>query len=299
MSANKQIFVRAVSRSGGTLVVTLLDAHPDIAMSYELYETLLDPTEGQRLQPKALLAWLSLFGRLPRRLALSLAPNQGLKIFLSRLNRGGLTLLDFRGLLHDHVAGGMGLGTVQERLRLIGACGETKMRREGKPHWGLKCTNRFADYQAVFPNAYFINVIRDGRDVLASQLNTGDFGATPEDLGRRWARNHLRFRRWKHEPGVRAYELFYERLARDPEHEIRRLCSFLDISFDPAMLGFHKRDLTIYKAGHLSLERISSSIDTRMIGRWRTDLSKDQADAFCRACGDAMREFGYLEEYGA
>ena len=35
------VFVRGLSRSGGTLLVTLLDAHPEIAMSYELYPTLL------------------------------------------------------------------------------------------------------------------------------------------------------------------------------------------------------------------------------------------------------------------
>ena len=32
------IFVRHISRSGGTLVTTILDAHPDVAMSYEIYE---------------------------------------------------------------------------------------------------------------------------------------------------------------------------------------------------------------------------------------------------------------------
>ena len=31
------IFVKGISRSGGTLLVTLLDAHPDIAMQYEMY----------------------------------------------------------------------------------------------------------------------------------------------------------------------------------------------------------------------------------------------------------------------
>ena len=36
------IFIRGLSRSGGTLMVTLLDAHPDIAMSYELYPQMLE-----------------------------------------------------------------------------------------------------------------------------------------------------------------------------------------------------------------------------------------------------------------
>jgi len=41
----KQIFVRGLSRSGGTLMVTVLDAHPKVAMSYEIYEHLLAPSD--------------------------------------------------------------------------------------------------------------------------------------------------------------------------------------------------------------------------------------------------------------
>ena len=35
-----------MSRSGGTLMATVLDAHRDIAMCYEVYEHLLAPPEG-------------------------------------------------------------------------------------------------------------------------------------------------------------------------------------------------------------------------------------------------------------
>jgi len=47
MSENNPIFIRGYSRSGGTLMVTILDAHPEIAMSYELYPNLLAPENGE------------------------------------------------------------------------------------------------------------------------------------------------------------------------------------------------------------------------------------------------------------
>jgi hypothetical protein len=293
--ASKQIFVRGLSRSGGTLVVTMLDAHPDVAMSYELYEALLDPAEDPGLRPQTVLAWLAKYKRLPRKLLLAMQAHPGLKTFLSRINRGGLSPADFQDLLAAHMAQGRGFDTIVDRLRLIEACSMLKMAREKKKHWGLKCSSKWSDYHAAFAEAYFINVIRDGRDVLASQLNTGSFKTTPEKLGKAWASTHLRFREWRRQPGARGYELFYERLAHEPEREAARLCEFLGIPYDPRMLAFHEGDLTIFKAGHLSMKRISSPIDTKMIGRWRQDLKPEDAEAFCRTAHEAMVEFGYLE----
>jgi hypothetical protein len=291
-----QIFVRALSRSGGTLTVTLLDAHPDVAMSYELYPNLLEPQGDPAFEPGTVLGWLSrrrrVVSKLLRREAV---PHAGLRRFLSRLDRGGLSIADFRELLQAHLGAGRGFASAEDRLRLVEACAVRKMEREGKKHWGLKCNSSFEDYQAVFPQARFVNVIRDGRDVLASQLHTGSFDPVPEELGRSWAGLHRTFRGLVRAGKLRGYELFYERLAADPEKETRALCEFIGIAYQPAMLGFHAGDLTIYKASHLSMPRISVPVDTRMIGRWRTDLTPAQAEAFCRGAGDAMTEFGYLE----
>lgn len=293
--ATKQIFVRGLSRSGGTLMVTLLDAHPEVAMSYELYENLLDGGGDPDFGPAKALEWLKPRGFLSRRVALDHLPHRGLRTFVARIGRGGLSHDDFRELLREHQRQGRGFGSVAERLRLVEACCVRKMQRTGKRHWGLKCSNRFEDYQAAFPNTYIVNIVRDGRDVLASQLNTGSFNPVPEELGRNWAATHRAFRGWMRSPGARGYEIFYERLAHEPEREVRALCEFLGLRYDAAMLAFHKSDLTIFKAGHISAKRLSGPIDTRMIGRWRSDLSAEQAEAFSRGAGGALAEFGYPE----
>ena len=46
MHADEPTFVRGMSRSGGTLMATVIDAHPDVAMSYELYPQLLELDDG-------------------------------------------------------------------------------------------------------------------------------------------------------------------------------------------------------------------------------------------------------------
>lgn len=55
MLEDSPIFVRGYSRSGGTLMVTILDAHPDIAMSYELYPNLLISKNGTDIELDLLL----------------------------------------------------------------------------------------------------------------------------------------------------------------------------------------------------------------------------------------------------
>ena len=89
-----------------------------------------------------------------------------------------------------------GFGTSGDRLRFVERCCVLKMQRAGKTRWGLKGTSRFDDYVAVWPDAQIINMIRDGRDVLASQLKTGTFEKDPVRCGRGWVRTMEAFRKF-------------------------------------------------------------------------------------------------------
>lgn len=307
------IFVRGVSRSGGTLLVTLLDAHPEIAMSYELYPTLLAgelETSGdivlkpeyqgggtQKRKPVN-LKWLLdlLSGVKDTKQALKQIEDKNLRAFVARCNRGGLTNKDLVTLLKQHIGDAMDFKTIGHQLRFVERCCLRKMTLQNKQRWGLKCSGQFEDYLNVWPKAYFLNIIRDGRDVLASQLNTGNFTDPPEQVGLGWANTHQEFRRLVNTAGVNAHEVFYEKLVEDPEPEVRKICDFLGIPFDRAMLNFYEQDLTIFKASHLSMERISKPIDTSKIGRWKTDLTPEQLERFYSTAQDAMEEFGYLEK---
>jgi len=72
-------------------------------------------------------------------------------------------------------------------------------------------------------------MVRDGRDVLASQLNTGSFNKTPAEIAKGWVNTNLRFSKLIENKNIRAYEVFYERLANQPEEEIKNLL-FLEYS---------------------------------------------------------------------
>ncbi len=288
------IFVRGLSRSGGTLLVTILDAHPDIAMSYELYPNLLLSETGEQMDLHQLLDTLSQSRNM--KAASKKIEDRNLQIFLNRCPRGGLDNKDVAELLQKHIEEGQNFLNLEGQMRFIERCCLAKMQAIGKSRWGLKCLNQFEDYAALFPQAYFLNIIRDGRDVLASQLNTGSFKNTPKQVGEAWSNTHLRFRSLVQKSIIKGYEVFYEKLAQEPEQEIQNICEFLDISFDQSMLNFYKKDLDIYKTNHLSMNRISKPIDTAKIGRWKKELNEEHLKGFYSTAKAAMSVFGYFED---
>jgi hypothetical protein len=192
-----------------------------------------------------------------------------------------------------HVDSDNDLSTDTGRLRFIESCCKLKAERENAKYWGAKCAPRYVQYQEVWPDAYFINVIRDGRDVLASQLNTGDFKTNPAKLAVSWVKNHRRFRDLCNEPNANAIEVLYEELVRNPEKELKRITDYIGIDYKSEMMDFHKKDLTIHTAGHMSGKAIAKPFGSTQIGRWKKDLSSQQEKEFMDVAGEAMALYGY------
>lgn len=269
---------------------TVLDAHPDISMSYELYPNLLEleeATDLRDLAAKYRKCWIN-------RDIVRVSPTRRFATFVVRCERSGLKATDVADFLERLADEGGDLGTLDGRLRLIEMCGLEKMNRDGKSRWGMKCNNAFEDYLGRWPNACFLGMLRDGRDVLASQLNTGDFKKTPAEVAEGWVKTQRRFASLVEEPRINAYTVRYERLTQDPEPELRNICEAIGVPFNENMLRHNESELTIFKASHLSRDRVVRSIDTKMIGRWKRDLSAEQLDEFVQSAGEDLKRFGYL-----
>jgi len=269
---------------------TLLDAHHDVAMSYELYPNLLETDVNidlTRVSKAIRKAWGS------RALAACM-PTPRFNTFVNRCDRGGLSKGEVAQLFERLAEEGHHTSQLEGRLRMVELCGLTKMNKVKKKRWGMKCNNSYDDYLSYWPTATFLNMVRDGRDVLASQLNTGNFKNSPSDLGRSWANTHLAFDRLVQSEGVSAKFVFYEKLTANPGTELQNICEFLSLDFAPSMLAHHEQDLTVFNAQHLSHARITQSIDTSMIGRWREDLTPQQVEEFVAAAGDSLKSFGYV-----
>jgi hypothetical protein len=170
----------------------------------------------------------------------------------------------------------------------------------------------FADLLELFPHCRAIHIVRDPRAVIASQLNVGKRARAKNEPIVRWAEDYqatIRVVRDALDSGLRASQRFgprlltvtYEGLVSRPEETIRRVCDFLGLSFDPAMLEPHSRkhpdqDAQLGRDNGTWVDpRLGfRAIEASRVHVWRQDLDADQVAAI----NDAFRAHPLLRDLG-
>lgn len=155
-----------------------------------------------------------------------------------------------------------------------------------------------------FPDAQFLFQVRDPRDFLASAKARRE-----RWLGNKFGslREALRVWREDQEGGLAALSLLgpgkvtllrYEDLLADPEAQLRRVCGFLGLAFDPAMLSFHETEAASRLAGtHGARENVGRPLITNNAAKYRKALSKSEIRMVETHLGDLMDRFGYESDY--
>lgn len=188
----------------------------------------------------------------------------------------------------------------------------------GKPRWGDKTPGylrRMSKIERVLPEARFIHLIRDGRDVALSITGLHFGPDTVRDAADRWARRIRKARRQG--ARVRHYlEVRYEDLVLDPEPTLRRVCDYVDLPWDPRMLAYHERaperleeitrdlrrsdareDEVIPAAQRVGIHALASRPpQADRVGRWRMEMSPSDRRIFAQVAGDVLAECGYPAE---
>lgn len=150
----------------------------------------------------------------------------------------------------------------------------------------------------AFPSSRFVHMIRDGRDVALSYM---------ESKAQKWGPRNIRAGtvRWKRriEEGRRAgtvlgparyREVRYEDLVDSPIEVLKGLCEFLEVEFDEAMLSFHER------AGEI-VEPLTNPTANANIYRplsrtsrdWKREMTPSELGFFETLAGSTLRRFGY------
>jgi hypothetical protein len=148
---------------------------------------------------------------------------------------------------------------------------------------------------ASFPQARFVHIVRDGRDVVPSILEMS-FG--PD----RFAEGVLFWQR-RVEQGLaggaalgpdRYREIRYEALVADPESVLRDICPFLGLEFSADMLRYHERADDLL--GGMRATRHVQGVrrpPTRGVRDWRTALAPHDVQLFEALAGDLLDRLGY------
>jgi hypothetical protein len=138
----------------------------------------------------------------------------------------------------------------------------------------------FTRIPEIFPHARFIHLLRDPRDVAHSSVRMGWAGNVYFGVDH-WIGSEREFEKLEREVDPdRVHTLRNGALVRQPKNELTRLCAFLGVDYDPAMLGYP--NATTY-----------GPPDPTLVGQWRRKLTRTQAALVEAKAEELMTARGY------
>lgn len=277
-------------RSGTTLLRLMLDAHPDLAIPAET--AFLPPISGLvRLQAaeddrrRAVFETMTGFPTWPD--------------LATRPEDLWTALLDVRPFtVGDGVRAFYGLYARQH--------GKTRAG-DKTPDYGVN----LPAVQAVLPEARFVHLIRDGRDVAVS-IRPLFFapGSDVHGLAADWVRR-IRTAREQARECAHYLEVRYEDLLVRTRSELDRICAFVELEYHPAMERYYEGaarrlaevqdrhdsvtgQLIISREARFANHRLTSRPpDPSRAGGWRHSLTPAEQADFWSVAGDLLAGLGY------
>jgi hypothetical protein len=270
------VIVGGCPRSGTTMLRTMLNSHPGLAMPHETqfvvrawerrgtFGDLSEPANRRRLG-----RWV-----VDRRKA--------------RTHRLGI---DPEELVAGMEAAPPTLGSV------LGTCFVLYAEHNGKVRWGDKRPSYAQHLDAVFalfPDAQFVNVVRDPRATAASVRRIGWYKGDVGGGAALWERAIRAVDKWRPRLAPdQLYEVQYEALVAEPRETLEQLAVFLGLAPDgiDEMLRFYeKSDIPSDAKFH---PRVSTPLTTEPVRSWENELAPGEVAFIEHVLAPYMRRYGY------
>lgn len=288
------IFIGGEGRSGTTLLALILDSHPAISCGPELH------FRGPENLGPLILRCMPLHRQLGERKPADLEPahRHGVN-FIRRCVRMGVPeeVLEEAVRKHQNMYAD-DIGGFERRCALMEELCAYVRDQKGAERWGIKIMRdlRIANrYCAVWPDARFVHIVRDGRDVAASQMmEHGSWGYADITVAATSWRDLL----WKAEQlslECDVYTLRYEDLVRQPRNTIRPLLDWLGVKWSEQVLKHADAKHFLFERpyGHPSLQSVSGPLNDGAIGRYHANFSRSQIEEFESIAGDMLIKYHY------
>ena len=294
--AQRAAFIAGPAKSGTTLLVALLDSHPELLVFPQ--ETAYFPTVRTKYGPRGRRAQFDYLTRQSLANVLFGGPPQSeepeyqdfpKKEFLATFEKAAF---DPRNAEKDLLV------LMIEAYAAIRGISLERVKR-----WVEKTPANRNYIPAIFerfPQAKLLVTLRDPRALLATQIALEQTRKT-----RRFSvyyviahwRTAARLARRVRNGQISGVLVQYEQLVREPSASMQKVCEYLEVAFDPATV------LTPTKAGQPwagnSAARVDfSEISTEPVTRWERELSQDEIGWIEWHCRDLMPEFGYAPRLG-
>jgi hypothetical protein len=182
-------------------------------------------------------------------------------------------------------------------------------RAEGKPRWAEKTPHNvlyMVPLGEIFPEARFIHLLRDGRDVTCSLMtmdwvdpSTGrkvDYVETMTGAARYWRDVVTEARQQAAHPSLtgRVLEVRYEALVTEPAATMRQVLEFVGEEWDEAVLSYQRKD----RGGEpveSSTAQILKPVNQNTVGRWQHDMTPCDKATFKAEAGALLTMLGYAD----
>jgi hypothetical protein len=297
-------FIVGVGRSGTTLLRLMLDHHPIMAIPPETHFSFF----GNKKIVNRPIQWVGFFREhLKNYLLLKMCNRR--RFFIHRLihsrlwNDFHIDAEDFARKINNerHFNLTQGLRTFYKLYA----------ERFGKSRWGDKTpkyVHTMKQIQNVLPEARFIHLIRDGRDVAISASKLWFGLSSVKDAATYWVKTIAKARHQAR--GLSHYlEIRYEDLVLNTENTLKQVCQFIELPWHPDILKYHQNskerllEMTDYVKDGRELikgderrkihELTSFQPLPSRIGRWKEEMEDFDRKIFESVASPMLRELGY------
>jgi hypothetical protein len=175
---------------------------------------------------------------------------------------------------------GLSVDTGLDYPALMNSFLRQKRDGDGKRLVGATVHHQFDRLLRIWPDAKFIHLLRDGRDVARSCMGMG-WGGNMYTAVWSWVSAERQWAAFAPAlPPGRRLEVRYEDLVRDPVAALAQVCRFAGLDYHPAMLEYGRG--STYE-----------SPDPKLAEQWRTKLSPWELRLAEARIGDMLVERGY------
>jgi hypothetical protein len=146
---------------------------------------------------------------------------------------------------------------------------------------------------SLMPNARFVHVIRDGRDVAASWIKTW-FG--PRDIAHAawlWAEHVEAGLRWGEKHPERYLQVHYEQLTAAPDREMARIGRFIGLPSGPQEFEQSSLEWLKYISKNPHMLKIEQPIAAGNANKWETRFTDSEVAMFEAIAGPTLVRAGY------
>jgi hypothetical protein len=294
LTTDPMVFPCGMSRSGTTLLTTILDSHSNISLGYELIPSPSLCQDGTLKEVMDILN--SCKGDLDRcKKELNKAGRKELGLFVKRYQRVGLDAKDLGNFLVEMTRLSFGQTlSINERLYIAWRIARQKKIKFNASLYGFKLNMPSIESAYVnFPGGVFIYIIRDPRDVVDSHRAQG-FQKTTEQVCVAW-NNYIKSYEGFHKKHANiSIVIRYEDLVSKPRDSINRIFGIMPIQVEESVFKFYDSKASIHDSNHPNKEHLKRDFFTTSISRWKKGMNSGDVEQVTSYCSEKMRQYSYL-----